>query len=266
MTEDTELSDLLTGAMGIRFPFNARTQRGRSGGGPVMVYPAAIDNLSLVAVGLYCKLALRWDDNLTTSEQDAVDILSGNADQARQVLAELATAGCLLTHEVSDERAAAQDRLMWGDPRDQFAPRPKTVEVPESQRAVPDPWPRYTRRQWKGTVDSRRDSRDFAPWGTSVVYFLYDEAAALAYVGSSSDMWGRVQAHAKNKDWFYFWARECTDRESAYWLEAAEIIAHRPPLNQEYTLGGRPKHVPQGFRCSRCPKSIRNAVPESRAA
>lgn len=38
------------------------------------------------------------------------------------------------------------------------------------------------------------------------------------------------------------------DRESAYWLEAAEVDRHRPPFNRDLTVNGRVSSGPTQHR------------------
>lgn len=85
---------------------------------------------------------------------------------------------------------------------------------------------------WRGIYPLDRSVRYPAP-GVSVVYVLFDEANDPCYVGSTKDFGTRVDAHRRDGKQFARWmAHPCTDRESAYELEARLLREHLPYLNK----------------------------------
>lgn len=109
---------------------------------------------------------------------------------------------------------------------------------PFESMPVPDPFPVFLARFWTGEVPLVRRVIPLNP-AVVGVYYLYGPDG-LAYVGSSGNVRKRLAEHAREKsNWSRFAARECSDREAAYWLEALEVMIHRPPLNRELTVHGR---------------------------
>lgn len=109
---------------------------------------------------------------------------------------------------------------------------------------VPTPWPDYGPGWWYGGRRTLSPSR-CSPPGTSVVYWLIAADTTPLYIGSSCNLHPRLVAHSKEKPWWRFYdAKECSDRETAYWMEAREIRASRPRLNRDLSVGGRARLAP----------------------
>lgn len=70
--------------------------------------------------------------------------------------------------------------------------------------------------------------------GRCVVYVLYDAANQPCYVGSTKHMLVRLQGHRNSKKEFTWWtAFPCADREAAYQLEERLLAEHKPYLNKK---------------------------------
>lgn len=102
-----------------------------------------------------------------------------------------------------------------------------------------------TGRKWSGDWHLvRRFVRAVPSSGTAVVYFMYDDADDLAYIGSTSDFVKRVADHARDTSqrclaWTHWSAFECETRLDAYVLEYREIKRLTPYQNM--TPGAWPK-------------------------
>ena len=90
--------------------------------------------------------------------------------------------------------------------------------------------PQYTDAQWSGARDTLAEA-DCPPAGMPVVYFLYDVADRIAYIGSSASFYQRTSGH-RGKPWVRYVARECRSRAEAYVLELLAIEEHQPYLNK----------------------------------
>lgn len=115
-----------------------------------------------------------------------------------------------------------------------WIPQPrKPKSIP---KVVPDPFPDFLDGRWTGTRDDWQHScpRPLV----NVVYRLFDDDGRLLYIGSTGNVFGRFDGH-KRKPWARYVARECADREAAYWLEAAAITDEAPALNVQDYVGGR---------------------------
>lgn len=70
--------------------------------------------------------------------------------------------------------------------------------------------------------------------GTCVVYVLYDAANEPCYVGSSSNVRNRLKGHHADGKQFAWWtAFVCADREAAYQLEERLLSECLPYLNKK---------------------------------
>lgn len=70
--------------------------------------------------------------------------------------------------------------------------------------------------------------------GTCVVYVLYDAVNEPCYVGSSQNVRARLKRHRMDGKEFAFWtAFPCADREAAYQLEERLLVEYQPYLNKK---------------------------------
>lgn len=230
---DDDLRSFLIREMGIEFPQPPEDVRVRVSA-PVMVYLQAIRLLSIDALGAYC-LAEPRSRTGGGVDADWLRVHFGHDDARTQsAIAELFAVGLFLTREQVEQRSREWEAYM----------DIQNTKKSARKMVAPNPWPQYGKKSWSGT---RADLTGWPPEGTAVVYFLRDEVDKLIYVGSSSNVTQRFMSHW-DKPWVSYKARECSDREAAYWLEAAEIIRRRPPLNKDYNVGGRGPLVPAQHR------------------
>lgn len=69
--------------------------------------------------------------------------------------------------------------------------------------------------------------------GLAVVYVLFDAENAPCYVGSTGKLRTRLSQHARSGKQFTYWqAHPCRDREHAYQLEEQLLRQHMPYLNR----------------------------------
>lgn len=69
--------------------------------------------------------------------------------------------------------------------------------------------------------------------GASVAYVLFDAANVPCYVGSTHDFGTRLHRHETDGKEFTFWrAHPCADRDAAYALESRLLAEHKPYLNK----------------------------------
>lgn len=144
----------------------------------------------------------------------------------------ITSAGSGLTAVLRD--AAAREAV--AHPADVAPARPHRRSG--ADRCVPDPFPLFLAGRWSGAAD---DVADTCPRpGISVVYYFHHPDGTTGYIGSTQDMWKRLYAHRRDgMGWSTFTARECTDREAAYWLEASERLRHNLHRSGRDTVGGR---------------------------
>lgn len=72
--------------------------------------------------------------------------------------------------------------------------------------------------------------------GTCVVYVLYDADLEPCYVGSTEHFTARIAAHRHDGKEFNWWtAFPCHDRDAAYTLESRLLAEHMPYLNRRRT-------------------------------
>ena len=84
---------------------------------------------------------------------------------------------------------------------------------------------------WSGEWPLRAD--DPRPrTGQCVVYVLFDDSNSPCYVGSTSGLKGRLQAHQRDKSFRRWVAHPCANREAAYELEVRLLQEHKPYLNK----------------------------------
>jgi hypothetical protein len=219
----------LAANMGIQFPQPPREVKARVGA-PVQVYLSAVEVLSIDALGAYCLMEPRARTGQGLDLQWLITQFDGDSERAHSTLNELFDSGLLLTQDEAEQQRQEWAQLIDGDRPE----RPKLV--------APDPWPRYRNENWSG-LKSDLSNVGIFPSSGCVVYFLKADSKVV-YVGSSKHPRSRIRAH-RNTPWDRFEAKACDDRESAYWLEAAEILRLRPPLNSDYYLGGRGPLVPK---------------------
>lgn len=162
-------------------------------------------------------------------------------DEALRMLADM---GLLIGPEEAEERErdfaerCTGSRWLPTDTDDRYVPKEKPG--PRGPRRTyldpPVPAPAFLKRRWRGTLE---DLAETCPRPkVCVVYRLFDEDGKLLYIGSTGNVYTRLGRHPI-KGWTRWDARECADRESAYWLEAVAIIREKPPLNGNESVGGR---------------------------
>ena len=76
--------------------------------------------------------------------------------------------------------------------------------------------------------------------GRHVLYYAYDSADGLLYVGITNHFAARMSAHERRAVWWrfasYVSVHECPDRVTAEWYESTVILGDAPPFN----VAGRP--------------------------
>ncbi len=86
---------------------------------------------------------------------------------------------------------------------------------------------------WRGSWPLA-DDESLPVNGTCVVYVLYDATNEPCYVGSSSNVRSRLKGHqADGKEFTWWTAFVCADREAAYQLEERLLSEYQPYLNKK---------------------------------
>lgn len=235
---DPEDVKILEDEMGIAFPIHKYPPSTARTDSYAEFTARAVDLLSIEAIGLHACLQVRRHDRLPYDLDFAIDML-GSEEAARRVVEELFAAGCLVTPERNAELADEWDRLMYGS--DAELPTELNEQKEPSRIRPPKVWPSYAARVWSGSRGAFTE-HTAPPHGTPVVYFLFDEQDRLSYIGSTNGAFSRLREHDA-KEWWRYRARECSSRDDAFWLEAAEVKRHRPRLNKDLTVNGRTRFV-----------------------
>ena len=137
-------------------------------------------------------------------------------------LGKLTKCGLIITPEESKKRSNDWEELIYGtDDGELRSAKPKKMK-----KVAPEPFPAFLGDRWSGTRETLAETTPRPK--IAVVYRLFDELGGLLYIGSSDHLYARLRQH-NDKDWVSYEAAECADREAAYWLEAEQIIQHRPP-------------------------------------
>lgn len=188
-----------------------------------------LDKLPLDAIGAYCVLRM-WDERGEGSGLDkfARERCDGSSRRASRLIAMLKREDLLWTEQEAAEFALESAKRRHLEQEEQLEQvRRSKVTSPAS----------YEGTVWRGSWPLK-EGTEYPGKGASVVYFLYDAADALAYVGSTGAFIRRMEAHAKDKVWVRWEALKCRSRDDAYRLEEAEIADRRPYLNRP-TIGRR---------------------------
>ena len=172
-------------------------------------------------------------------------LLNGKRD--RLLAAQLAAEEQFLTHVARLREAGslseAELALIYGSYADCAAPgymKRWKAAIPVSaarlQRLLRSPGrgaPNMPDGTWRGAWPLAEDA-PLPPAGACVVYVLYDAANEPCYVGSSQNLRARLRSHKTAGKEFAWWtAFACADRETAYRLEERLRSEYQPYLNKK---------------------------------
>lgn len=205
----------------VPFPLPARGSRLNK---PVLIYPELIGELGIEEMATYLRIALWYQNGEESTVQRLADELwQGSAWRAEMWIHELARRGL-----VCDQ----------GDWRRQAAELVERENEAKVARTSADNLRRknatYLDGRWSGDWPvTRRCS--LPARGVPVVYFQYDSAGQIAYIGSTKDFAKRMANHAdhpRSAVWARWEARECAARDEAYAIESREIEGQKPYQNK----------------------------------
>lgn len=206
----------------IPFPMDQREPGGRRI--PVSsVYHDVVDALGVEELATYIRLMV-WHDRGEAADLDrlAKEQWFGDRHRAGMWVDELRRKGLVVT---SEAYAAELDELA------ELMMEPGPVDV------GPIEWADGT---WSGSWPVAPDVV-CSDRGVPVVYYAYDAAGLLSYIGSTGHFRSRMDDHLEHRrsiGWATWRARECASRKAAYVLEAGEIDRLKPPLNRPGSTRG----------------------------
>jgi len=208
--------------LAVPFPLQQRVVRTRVF--PVIdVAHELIERLSVEELHTYLHIG-RWYQRGEAADLQrlADEVWAGSLYQANLWIFGLAQHGLILT---VDEYRAHLSNLRTAEERE--ADRRAAAEAKRRERAS------YTGEEWSGswpvTSAAAIPAKD-----QSVVYFAWDKAGDIAYVGSTKHFANRMAQHAearRSMTWHRWTAKGCPDRQAAYTLERDDIDRLNPPQN-----------------------------------